>query len=141
MRFVSAKQLIFPFGIERLPPAPGLADARIARTVEELPEQPQLVGLFRPAPLLQQIGNEAGQALVLLGCLDSRPAGEIVLKRDGDVLHETDFVFPCFRVKSDSELRPEGRISLVAVSLARALDLAKTLRHHGEMDFVLETCV
>jgi hypothetical protein len=78
MRFVSAKQLIFPFGIECLPPAPSLADARIARTVEELPEQPQLVGLFGLASLLQQIGDEARQAFVLLGRLDPRPVGEIV---------------------------------------------------------------
>jgi hypothetical protein len=100
MRFVSAKQIIFPFGIQRLPPAPSLADARITRTVEELPEQPQLVRLIRLAPLLQQIGDKARQALVLLGRLDPGPVGEIVSQGDGDVLHDTDIVFPCFRVKA-----------------------------------------
>jgi hypothetical protein len=78
---------------------PGLADPRIAGSVEKLPEKSKFVGLFAPAPLRQQIGNEARQALILLGSLDARAAGKIVWKRDGHVLHDTNIVFPCFSVK------------------------------------------
>jgi hypothetical protein len=99
MRFVSAKQLIFPFGIKRLPPAPGLADAGIPGAVEELAQQRKLVGLVGPAMRFQEVGNKPRQALVLLRGLDARPPGKVFRQRDGDVLHDTDIVFSCFRVK------------------------------------------
>jgi hypothetical protein len=99
MRFVSAKQLIFPFGIKRLPPAPGLADAGVPGAVEELAQQRKLVGFVGPAMHFQEVGNKPRQALVLLGGFDARPPSKVFRQRDGDVLHDTDIVFSCSRVK------------------------------------------
>jgi hypothetical protein len=99
MRFVSAKQFIFPFGIKRLPPTPSLADSRITGAVEELAKQRDLVGLLGLATLLEHIRHEPRQAFVLLGGLDPRPVRQVFRQSDGHVLHSTDIVFTCFRVK------------------------------------------
>ncbi len=62
----------------------------------------ELAGLALAA-LCQQIGHEPRQALVLLGGFHPRAVGEVVGQRDGDVFHDTNIVFPCFRVKIAGE--------------------------------------
>src|SRR4051794_6551024 len=88
MRFVSAKQLIFPFGIERIPPFPDLADPGVTRAVEEFPQRPQFICVVRGtglalAPLRQHVGNEARQALVGLAAstraLRARSSGRVMV--------------------------------------------------------------
>src|SRR5579862_6235657 len=95
MKFRSAKQFIFPFGIKRLPPAPRLADSRVAGTVEEFAKQRDLVRLVGLAAFLDQIGHKTRQALVLLGGLDPRPPCQFLRQGDSDVSHSTNIVFLC----------------------------------------------
>jgi hypothetical protein len=51
------------------------------------------------ARLLQEIGDKPRQALVLARGRDPRASRDIVRQSYGDVAHDTDIVFSCFRVK------------------------------------------
>jgi hypothetical protein len=78
--------LIFPFGIELLASEPIPAGTGEAGPAQELLQRRQLL-IGGSAPLGKQVGDEPGDALVLLGGLDPHPQGEVVGQRDRHVLH------------------------------------------------------
>jgi hypothetical protein len=98
---VSTKQFVFSFGIKNLASRPRLAGAGESRPVQKLPQDREFLGAIGLglAPLAQQVGDEARQALVFLGRRDSRLAGKTIRQGNGHILHDANVVFPCFRVK------------------------------------------
>jgi len=72
------------------------------------------VALKVPRPplqaLLQEVGDESREALLRTRRLDARFASEFLWKGDGDVLHQQNFVFLCFRVKLTARPRRSRRI-------------------------------